>query len=109
MPSGYGEGMSHRSAELRSIELHRAVARLIAEDDAVVERARARVDGWLRESGPVDARWARRWKELLDAPREQLLDALVADTEEMRDLRQVTPFAGAVDSRERWRILREVG
>lgn len=101
--------MSHRSAELRSIELHRAIARHIADDERVVERARARVEGWLQDGGPVHERWAHQWRELLDGPRELLLSELVADTERMRDLRQVTPFAGVLDSRERWKILREVG
>lgn len=75
----------------------------------MVARASAKVDRWITEGGPVSARWALRWRDLLDGPRADLLELLVADTEEARDLRQVTPFAGVVDSAERWRILREVG
>jgi hypothetical protein len=100
--------MSHRPAELRSIELHRAVARIITEDPAVLARASAKVDEWLANGGPVDPARAARWRALLDSDREELLGELVADTPEACDLRQVTPFAGVVDSRERWRILREV-
>jgi hypothetical protein len=32
----------------------------------------------------------------------------VDESEEARALRQVTPFAGAIDPRTRWRIWREV-
>lgn len=101
--------MSHRPAELRSIELHRAVARRIGEDSAIIDRASSRVAEWIARGGPVDVARARRWQALLDGPRDELLGALVEDTPEMCDLRQVTPFAGVVDARERWRILREVG
>jgi hypothetical protein len=101
--------MSHRPAELRSIELHRAVARLIVDDAAVLDRARVKVDAWIAAGGPVDEVRARRWKELLDGSLERLLEELVSDSQEMRDLRQATPFAGVIDPRERWRILREVG
>lgn len=101
--------MSHRPAELRSIELHRAVARIAADDPAVVDRARAKVQRWVEDGGPVDPARAARWKALLELPRDQLLGLLVADTAEMVDLRQVTPFAGVVPSRERWQIVRSVG
>lgn len=72
-------------------------------------RARTRVAGWIEAGGPVDRARAKRWAELLDGPSDVLLDALVADTPEAIDLRQVTPFAGVVSSSERWQILREVG
>jgi hypothetical protein len=101
--------VSHRLAERRSIELHRIVARRIVEDPVVLDRARARVATWLQEGGPVDAARAERWARLLDGPVDEVLRELVLDTPDACDLRQVTPFAGVVDSRERWRILREVG
>lgn len=76
----------------------------------MLERARAKVMSWLEsDEAIVHPTLAARWLELIDGPREQLLELLVADTPEAVDLRQVTPFAGVVDSRERWRIVREVG
>jgi hypothetical protein len=107
--AGYSERVArgHRTAELRSIALHGLVAERIEHDPAVLEGARARVERWL-ETGEVHPLWAARWRELLDRPRDELLDALVADTEEMRDLRQVTPFAGVVSPRERWQVVRDV-
>jgi transposase InsO family protein len=99
---------THRTAELRSIALHGIVAQRAEEDPEVLDRARARVAEWLTQGGPVDARYARRWEELLARPAEQILTALVADTEEMRDLRQCSPFSGVVTPAERWRVIREV-
>ncbi len=96
----------HRTAERRSIALHAAVvARL---DDAAVAQAGARVGRWLQDAGPVPPASARAWAALLDGPRDALAHALVRDDEEMRDLRQNTPFAAVVLPAERWRIVREV-
>lgn len=98
----------HRTAELRSIAFHRAVAERLEREPELLERARARVDDWLASRGPVHPVYARRWRELLAKPASDVADALVVDEEEMRDLRQTTPFAGALTPTERWRIVREV-
>lgn len=97
---------SHRTAELRSIAFHGLVAERL--NDEVVASARTRVDGWLADGGPVAGPSARRWRTLLARRPVDLALALTEDTEEMRDLRQNTPFAGTVSSEERWRIVREI-
>jgi hypothetical protein len=107
-PPGYISIMpnGHRTAELRSIAFHGIVADRL--DDESLERARARVQRWIADGGPVPAPAALRWRELLDLPRAELATHLVEDTEQMRDLRQNTPFAGSVPARERWRIISEI-
>lgn len=70
--------------------MHRAVAERL--DDSVVGVAQARVARWL-EDGSVPRPWAEAWRDLL------------ADNEVMRDLRQCSPFAGALSPRERWQVL----
>lgn len=100
--------MSHRTAELRSLELHRRIAAAIEADPAVVDRATERVDSWLADGGPVPARWAERWRALLAGPRSELLAMLTTDTQACTDLRQVTPFAGAIPPRERQQIIRDI-
>lgn len=97
----------HRTAERRSVAIHAVVVSRL-DDDAVLERARARVQGWLDEGGPVPPPAARAWAALLDGDRAALAAALVRDDEAMRDLRQNTPFAGVLTAAERWRIVREV-
>ncbi|HEY5242849.1 MAG TPA: hypothetical protein VIJ22_15325 [Polyangiaceae bacterium] len=91
----------HRLAELRSLAYHRAVAERLA-DPRFLESARARVREWL-ERGHLPL-YAAEWQRLLEGPVEELRAALEADTEASRALRQATPFAGAIDARERWRI-----
>ena len=96
----------HRTAELRSIAFHRLVADRLDED--LLTTARARVARWVADGGPVPAPAALRWRELLDQPLPAIARRMTEDTEEMRDLRQNTPFAGALSPRERWRILSEI-
>jgi hypothetical protein len=98
---------AHRLAEERSLALHRAVADKLATDPEALERARVRVRSWL-ESGEVAAYYARAWDEVLSHPLSEIRAFLVDESEEARALRQVTPFAGVIDPRTRWRIWREV-
>jgi hypothetical protein len=96
----------HRLAEQRSLAYHRAIARRLVGEPALLERARARVAAWLAEGhSPF---YARAWGQVLSEPAETISRFLVSSTEEARALRQATPFAGALGPRERWRIWREV-
>ncbi len=69
--------------------------------------ARARLNLWLVER-PRNAHAARRWLDLLNGDRDTLVAFMCADDEPSRELRQSTPFAGAIDPRERWRIWNDV-
>ena len=83
---------------------------LIADrlDETTLDRARMRVAGWLRDGGPVDPRWAREWEELLSSETGAVAAAIRRDEPGMTQIRQTTPFAGALSNAERWRVLREV-
>lgn len=102
-----GEGAGgHRPAELRSLEMHRLIAeRLTAE---IVARAKERVGQWLEDGRPVHPYWAQQWQRLLERPVDEIRELLAADTQEMRDLRQATPFAGVLDESERRQIIEEI-
>ncbi len=95
----------HRINERRSLWLHRAVADKALSDPEILAKARERVEGWLRD-GSVHPRYAGAWRRLLSAQPEEVLSRLVDPGETMRALRQCSPFAGALEPRERWRILR---
>jgi hypothetical protein len=49
----------------------------------------------------VAERWLDRWEELLRLPDDELERAMLADDEEGRDLRQISPFAGALSPEDR--------
>lgn len=108
-PALQSKGLTdHATIETRSRALHAAVAGQLRRDPARLEEARERVAGWLRD-GAVAPAYARAWQEALSGPLEDLLDLLVDPGERAAALRQVSPFAGWLEPRERWRILREHG
>lgn len=96
----------HQRIEERSLRLHRAVAEKLNHDSAILERARERVERW-RLDGSVHPRYAEAWHRVLALEREEISRHLVDPEEKMCALRQCSPFAGALDPRERWRILRD--
>jgi hypothetical protein len=85
-----------------------AVAAALRREPARIEEARARVASWLRD-GTVAPTYARAWEEALTGPLESLLALRGDPGERAAALRQVSPFAGYLDPRERWRILRQHG
>lgn len=97
----------HRTLEERSRVLHGRVADKLKADGRVLSAARNRVDRWL-EDGSVHPRYAEAWKDLLAEGPEVIARRLTEASEEMDALRQCSPFAGALDARERWAILREL-
>jgi hypothetical protein len=95
-------GSGHRSAELRGLAYHRAVAEHL--DDTGVTDALVRLRRW-RAEGRIHPRYGDAWEELLSGPRAALLEALRADDEHAAALRQSSPFAGVLDERERRALL----
>jgi hypothetical protein len=97
---------AHHLAELRSLALHREIARRIRRDPTLVDRARRTVERW-RTDGRAPF-YAKAWESLLSSSLERICEALVSEGEDSRALRQATPFAGVIEPRERWRIWRQV-
>jgi len=95
-------GHGHRGAELRSLAYHRLVARRL--DTSHIRRARRRLESWTAD-GKMPAPHAATWRTLLqDGHRDDLVEVIAADTQESSDLRQSTPFAGAISEQERTRL-----
>lgn len=92
----------HRPPELRALVYHRLVAERL--DETVRATARERLERWA-ESGRVHPEWARRWREALALPLEELAAMISADRAETRALHQTSPFAGALNEQERRRLL----
>lgn len=94
---------THRAAELRSLAYHRLVARRL--DDGLVGDASKRLQRW-RAEGRIHEHWAGEWKRALELPRSELARLISSDAEQARELRQSSPFAGALTEQERRRALR---
>jgi hypothetical protein len=105
LPARYRRGTSrrgHRAAELRGLAYHRAVASRL--DEQMVADARRRLGRW-REDGRIDRRYAGAWDDVLKLPLPQIRRMIGRDSQRARDLRQSSPFAGALHERERQRVL----
>lgn len=98
-----------RPEEVRSRELHRRIAqRLVEQPDAVLAKARRNVETMrAADPGGRGTAWLDRWASLLDGPLTTLVSLLVSSSQEARDLRQSTPFAGVLTPAERNAVIRE--
>jgi hypothetical protein len=95
----------HLTPERRSLAFHRLLAERL--DERMVEEARERVER-LAAAGHLHRRYAERWRELLARPLAEIAATTSADDQEGRDLRQNSPFAGALNEQERRRIIETV-
>ncbi len=95
----------HRLAEERSVAYHGAIAERLRHQLEVLENARRRVQTWLASDGAPF--YARKWAEVLAGDPSSIAAFLVDRSELADELRQSSPFAGALQPQERWKIWRE--
>lgn len=90
-------------AAARSLGYHQAVAaKLLVEPDPTIAIARTNLCR-LRANDPGGhgRRWLDEWDRLLGQPVDELVTAMLSRSPAAIDLRQMTPFAGALTSAER--------
>lgn len=92
----------HRRAEIRNRAMHWLLAEHL--DRALVRQARARLLEWERREA-IHPVYAQRWRDVLSRPLADVRKIMTADDPESRDLRQSSPFAGALLERERLQVL----
>jgi hypothetical protein len=96
---------AHDRAQRRSRAYHAAVARTLRRD--TVRRALHQLWRW-NEEGTIDPRYAAEWETVLRRPIPEIKMTLTEDTQWARDMRQNSPFAGALSEPERRKILDNV-
>lgn len=107
---GRPEHLKHRE-ERTSWQIHRAVAEKLRRSpssrEAILGLARTNLDR-AREivRGPQAHAWLDQWQEALDGPVRALIDLMLREDAEGIDLRQVSPFAGALTQEERLQAIR---
>ncbi len=97
----------HRLAEATSIAMHKRIATLARSDHRIIDEALERVHDWAR-TGDVHPFYRDQWIRALEGPLDDLCSLLVDESESARALRQVSPFAGVLQPRERWEIWKRV-
>jgi hypothetical protein len=95
----------HDRAERRNRAYHAAVARHLRK--RTVQRALHQLWRW-NEEGSIDPRYAEAWEDVLRRPLPEIKRILTDDSQDARDLRQNSPFAGALSEPERRKILEEI-
>lgn len=97
----------HRRNERTSLAYHRVIAERLLADASVLAAAQRRVARWRRE-GSVHRRYADAWQEILARDPHDVAALLMDEGPSATALRQVSPFAGVLTPRERWRLWRAV-
>jgi chromosome segregation and condensation protein ScpB len=92
-----------RREERVAYELHRAVAeKIMLDPEPVLRRARENLRTMLaRRRDDYSAGWVREWGILLQGDVAHLVEAMLRPDERGIDLRQMSPFAGALTQDER--------
>jgi hypothetical protein len=98
----------HRMADVRSLALHREIARRLRAQPSLLNGVRERVRAWGADAS-VSHHYVSAWSQLLDGPSEALFATLERDDETATALRQASPFLGILDARQRWQIWRRAG
>jgi len=96
---------AERAGLERSLALHAAVAAKMLADPEVLARARRKLGEWMARGGSSAPLW-ERWAGILSGTPEEVARVLRDDSEEAAWLRKASPFAGTLEPRERWAILR---
>ena len=96
------------AAERRSLAYHRAIAERIGSDASILRGARERVRAW-RQRHAVHDHYVTAWEEILARPDSEVATLLTDASERMIACRQVSPFAGVLDARARWKLWRSAG
>jgi excisionase family DNA binding protein len=87
--------------------LHLAIAgHLVQEPDLVLARARENLGRFSEvHAGTMAGHWLDLWRKTIDSGPDQVLNILVSDTPEAKELRQNSPFTGILSPDERRTVL----
>ena len=102
-----GNGLTRE--EEKSLRLHQALlSQMLAEPDAVVAKARNNLDRWTGMHRPdgMTMRYLEEWKRVLDQGLDAVVDVVTSPSQQARELRQNSPFAGVLPNETRLRVLK---
>lgn len=95
----------HESAALRSLAYHRVLADRLRRP--MVNEALHLLWAW-RAQGKIADVYAERWEQVLRQPLPEVRRAITEDSQQGRDLRQNSPFAGMLSEPERREVFRRL-
>lgn len=95
--------------EEKSLRLHQALLTpMLAEPEVVISKARDNLDRWASMHRPdgMTSRYFGEWKRVLDDGLDAIIDVVISPSQEARELRQNSPFAGVLPDETRLQVLR---
>ncbi len=95
--------------EEKSLRLHQALLTpMLAEPDVVLSKAHDNLDRWTSMHRPdgMTSRYFDEWKRVLAGGLDAIVDVVNSPSQEARELRQNSPFAGVLPDETRRRVLR---
>lgn len=98
---------SHEDIDSRSLALHRLVAAKVRLDASLLDRARETLVRWQGMASPRTHGYLDAWRQLLDQDIEHCLEVATAPTEYGNALRQASPLACLLSSKERFAFLKQ--
>lgn len=100
--------LQHSDLDRRSLAIHRLAVEKLEREPALLERARSIVARWRKASSARTAPALDEWQRLLDADGGHGgLAVALEDSEHAARLRQSSPLACLLDSKERFAILKQ--
>jgi len=95
----------HTILEVRSLAMHCLIARKITRNPQLLEVARRNLTAWKRSRPAAERpRCLDDWERVLRRPWAEVAALITSTSEQAARLRQSSPFAGVLDSKERRRI-----
>ena len=94
----------HRILDARSLAMHCMIARKIARDPRMLDKARQNLQRWIEKSGSPAPPYLLEWKAILDRPWPDVAALITSMHQDATRLRSSSPFAGVLTEEERDRI-----
>lgn len=99
-----GGALKHRIIEARSLAMHCLAAQKIENNPALLDQVRRTLEIWRSRYGDDTPRALDEWQAILRGPWPGIAAFITDQGERAMRLRQSTPFAGVLSTRERERV-----
>jgi hypothetical protein len=97
---------THQEIDQRSLAMHRIVADKVRRDAQLLDKARATLKRWHQTVSPRTFVYLDEWQRLLDQGEQACLAMATEDSERAAALRQASPLACLLTSKERFDFLK---
>ena len=98
---------THQEIDARSLAMHRVVADKLQRDPGLLDQAMRTLERWRATASPGVQPYLEEWERILGRGLGVTVEVLLDGSERATALRQCSPFAGVLSSRERFSFLRE--